>query len=256
MSDSEGAFVWNPTPEQAEGSRWMTGPSIRLQKIFAAELMLEPEPVRTFLNIQQISMEGMRIHADHRFVPGTSLRVQLHTDELLDLPLHVEWHKELIGGMWMVGLRFEPATEREVRSIEWLVQTLALQNRRKFVRVNRVLVVEVLLEAGSAPQDGPKKGSFTMDLSAGGMRMLHDSPLPLGADIPLRILLEYDLPPVEVRGRVAWQKEASFEQYQIGVEFAEVQPEAANRIEEFVEAVLAGEMAGRQIPTLQGFDAE
>lgn len=256
MSDSEGAFVWTPTSEQADthGSRWMTGPSLRLQKIYAAELMLEPAPVSTFLNIQQISLEGMRIHADHAFEPGTSLRIQLHTDELLDLPVFVEWHKELIGGMWMVGMRFEPQTDQEFRSIEWLVQTLALQNRRKFPRVNRVLVVELLFD--EPRPDGPKKGTFTMDLSAGGMRILHDAPLPLGQDIPLRILLEYDLPPVEVHGRVAWQKEASYDQHQIGIEFSDVQPEAVQRIDEFVEAVLAGEMAGRQIPTLQGFDAE
>lgn len=239
MSES---FLWSPASGQEE-SRWMTGPSLRLQKIVSAEVQGLP----TFLNIQQISLEGMRVHADQPFEPGTSLRIQLHTDELLDLPVHVDFHKELVGGMWMVGLRFEPATDAEVRSIEWLVQTLALQNRRKHVRVNRRLVVQIQEE---------ESPSFTMDLSAGGMRLLREAPLTVGDEVPLRIVLEHDLPAVEVRGRVAWQREASFDQYQLGIQFVEVAPEAAHRIDAFVDAVLAGELAERQIPTLQGFDAE
>lgn len=239
MSES---FLWSPASGQEE-SRWMTGPSLRLQKIVSAEV----QGLATFLNIQQISLEGMRVHADQPFEPGTSLRVQLHTDELLDLPVHVDFHKELVGGMWMVGLRFEPATDAEVRAIEWLVQTLTLQNRRKHVRVNRRLVVQIRQE---------ESPSFTMDLSAGGMRILREAPLTVHDEVPLRIVLEHDLPAVEVQGRVAWQREASFDQYQLGIQFVDVPPDAARRIDDFVDAVLAGELAERQIPTLQGFDAE
>lgn len=215
------------------GSRWVAGPSLKLDKMMAAELVLDPqvEPRACFLSIQDVDARGMRVHADQDLEPGSSLRVHLFSEEILDLPVVVEGLQDLHGGLWRIDLRFAPATDRDAQAIERLVGALAPQNRRRSVRVHRVLAVEVLLEGSEA---------CTMDLSESGMRVLHEAPLPVGHDIPLRLQLGFGAPPLEVTGRVAWQNEEGSNHFRIGLEFVGLTPQAARRLGGFVQGVLTG----------------
>jgi len=67
--------------------------------------------------------------------------------------------------------------------------------------------------------------------------------------------LEYDLPPIEVVARVAWQKETSFDRYLIGLEFTSIDEDARKRIEQFIDSAIAGRLED-QVIALHLFEEE
>jgi hypothetical protein len=113
------------------------------------------------------------------------------------------------------------------------------------------LMVEMML--GSISQ---KFGVFTLDISTTGIRISHDYPLPEEVDIPFRILLEYNLPPIDVLARVTWQEENTLGQYVIGMMFQNPEIEVVQRIEAFIENQMKGSApASRSVIPLEEFEA-
>ena len=81
-------------------------------------------------------------------------------------------------------------------------------------------------------------GVFTLGLSASGMRINHEEPLPEGCELDFRILLEPGQPPVAVKSEVSWQKENAFGHYLIGLRFTQIDAEAEERIETYIRQAL------------------
>ena len=222
---------------------------LKLQKIFAAEFLDSENAPNCFLHIYDLSERGMRVHTDHVFPELGSVPLRLYLDQPVELRVSQVWSKELFGGMQVVGLEFD-ASQEALQEVRDFIDRYSPDNKRTSFRLQRILVVEMLL--GSTSQ---KFGVFTLDISAAGMRISHDFPLPEEVDIPFRILLEYDKEPIEVTARVTWQEENALGQYVIGLQFTEIGEEAAERIEEFIEFHRSGaDTTGQTFATLDGFD--
>ncbi len=225
---------------------------IKVKKIFAAEFT-RPDGVskNCFVHIYDLHESGMRIHSDFSLQDGEVFPVRMALDEPLEVQVEVVWQKELIGGMHVLGLKFTDLTREQSAQIQHFLDKYSPENRRRSYRLDRILVVEMIL--GSTRQ---KFGVFTLDLSASGMRITHEFPLPEDVEIHFRILLEYDQEPIEVTARVQWQKENAFGQFLIGVEFIEIGSEARLRVERFIDRAMAGELGQATINTLENFSGE
>lgn len=236
---------------EEEERRTLTRRKIKVKKIFAAEVTLEGAPQHCFVHIHDLSEGGMRIHTDFSFPDDTELPLRLHLDEPLEVSVEKIWDKELIGGMRVLGLRFRKISESAQAKLMTFLRRYSPENKRKAFRLERILVVEMVL--GSTKQ---KFGVFTLDLSTTGMRINHEFPLPEDMEIPFRILLEYDQPPIEVQARVSWQKENAFGQFLVGMEFTEISEQARQRIETFIDSAISGQMRAQRFATLENFDLE
>ena len=214
---------------------------VKLKKIFAAEVSLDDVVQNCFVHIHDLSELGMRVHTDMKFPPGLHVPIKLYLEEPLDLKVAHVWSKELIGGMEVVGLEFVEIGDHERDRIRAFLGRHSPDNKRTSLRLQRILVVEMIL--GSTSQ---KFGVFTLDISTTGMRINHEFPLPEEIEIPFRILLEYDKPPIAVTGRVTWQEPNSFGLYGIGLEFLSPEPTVQSRIEGFIDAQIRGELGERQ----------
>ncbi len=208
---------------------------IKVKKIFAAKVGALEQDQNCFLHIHDLSEGGMRVHTDFEFPPDEMVPITLYLDEPINLKVRKVWGKELIGGMYVIGLEFDNPSEEDKDIINKFIDKYSPENRRRNFRLERILVVEMLL--GTISQ---KFGVFTLDLSPTGMRIVHDFPLPEEVVVDFKILLEYDRPPIEVGAKVKWQKESALGQFQIGLEFVELKGDAKERLEQFIDANLEG----------------
>lgn len=237
--------------DSVDERRKLTRRKIKVKKIFAAEVTLDGSQQNCFVHIHDLSEGGMRIHTDFGFPEGLNIPLKLYLDEPLTVEVERVWAKELIGGMHVLGLRFKTISDDERRKIRTFLDKYSPENKRRAFRLERILVVEMVL--GSTKQ---KFGVFTLDLSATGMRINHEFPLPEDMDIPFRILLEYDKDPIDVNARVQWQKENAFGQFLIGMEFTDVDDECKYRIDSFIDSAISGQVGTRAFAPLDDFDVE
>ena len=167
--------------ERRRGSRQ----KVKLQRIFAAEIGSPGEAQQNcFVHICDISNTGMRVHSDFVFPTGEKVPIRVYLDQAVDMIVRVVWQKELVGGMQVVGLEFVDVTEELHQQLRGFLDKYSPENKRTSIRLQRILVVEMVL--GATRQ---KFGVFTLDISTTGMRISHDFPLPEEVDIPFRILL-------------------------------------------------------------------
>lgn len=239
---------------------------VRVQRIFAAELLssgngLGPAPLvpvrlelplsadpfaggpfgdapqpeergqSCFLHIHDLSDSGMRVHTDLQFPLDTPMRIKLLFDRPVLMEVQAVWQKELIGGMHVTGFKFVDISAEGRAEVQSFLDRHSPENKRNSVRLQRILVVEMNL--GNTSQ---KFGVFTLDISTTGMKLSHDYPLPEDVDIPFRILLEYDKPPVDLVARVTWQEPNTLGQFVIGLAFKPLDPGVTARLEDFIEA--------------------
>lgn len=233
----------------ASDRRQLARRKIKVKKIFAAEFTRPDGVTRNcFVHIYDLHESGMRIHSDFSLEDGEIFPVRMSLDEPLEVQVEVVWQKELIGGMYVLGLKFTDLSRDQSSQIGSFLDKYSPENRRRSYRLDRILVVEMIL--GSTRQ---KLGVFTLDLSASGMRITHEFPLPEEMEIPFRVLLEYDKDPIDVMARVQWQKENAFGQFLIGLEFTEIGSEARLRVEQFIDRAMAGELGNATITNLDHF---
>ena len=235
---------------QASERRREIRKKIKVQRIFAAEILNGEAMQNCFLHIHDLSESGMRVHTDLLFPLDQVLPLRLILDTPISLAVQARWQKELIGGMHVAGLSFEEISDETQAEIRSFVERHSPENKRQSARLQRILVVEMLV--GTTSQ---KFGVFTLDISTSGMKIIHDYPLPEEIDIPFRILLEYDKPPIEVSARVSWQSANTLGQYVIGLIFAPLDIGVIHRLVDFIDHQLSGNRAApMQTARLEDFE--
>ena len=239
------------TPTDGDDRRRVNRRKIKLQRIFAAEVQLEDSAQSCFVHIYDLSEVGMRVHTDFMFPENRDIGIKLFLDSPVDLNVRLAWQKELIGGMHVVGLAFAKVSDDQFAQVREFLERYSPENKRTSMRLQRMLMVEMML--GSISQ---KFGVFTLDISTTGIRISHDYPLPEDVDIPFRILLEYNKPPINVSARVTWQEENTLGQYIIGLMFKAPEPDVVERIETFIETQVKGAApVSRSVIPLEEFEA-
>ena len=173
----------------------------------------------------------MRVHTEYNFPTDQTVSLRLHLEEPIDVTVRRVWEKPLVGGMNVYGLQFEDLVPESKSKLKRFLDQSFQENRRKSFRLERILVVELSLDDQTS-----RFGVFTLDMSASGMRINHEEPLPEGRDLDFQILLEPGHPPVMVKSRVSWQKENAFGHYLIGLQFTEIDEESKGRLESYIEA--------------------
>lgn len=206
-----------------------------VKRIFPAEFVDEPTSSDCFVHIHDLSEGGLRVHTDFNFPTDRKVSLRLQLDTPIIVNVERVWERVLVGGINVYGLRFvgnPPAIQDQLNEF---LQSRLTENRRKSFRLERILVVEMEME----DKPSTRFGVFTLDLSTTGMRINHEAPLPEDRSIDFRILLEPGTEPVNVRSRVSWQKENPFGHYLIGLQFTDLEPEAQDRIQAYIEQAMA-----------------
>ncbi|MBI2251683.1 MAG: PilZ domain-containing protein [Armatimonadetes bacterium] len=204
---------------------------LRINKVFPAEIKLkESSPFKGFVFIEDISIKGMKIHIDLPFPKEETVSIKLLLDEPLEFNVHSVWQKQLMGGMYELGVEFVDITNESNKKINALINKYSPEGKRKVFRLNKLLNVEVQAENFSE-----NFFAMTVDLSTKGIRINYEKKLPENTDLTFRITLELDKPPVEVKARAVWQKKNFFGDYQIGLEFVQISNDAVLRIEKFID---------------------
>lgn len=101
--------------------------------------------------------------------------------------------------------------------------------QRKYARAQRYLPVEYFLN----DQMGPLQ-LYTMDISAGGMRV--KNPFPIDSAYPFPMALHLD-PGTEVKimAKVIWQRKIANEDFhEIGLEFVHISDDDKERLSKFI----------------------
>ena len=106
------------------------------------------------------------------------------------------------------------------------------EDRRQHPRVDTNIEI-IFREAGSLIR------SYMVNVSNGGLFIKTEHPLPLDAQIGMRVTLPDDDEAMEIRGKVVWTnaKSKSFPQG-MGVQFTEIAPAHKEKIRVFVEGHL------------------
>ena len=217
--------------------------SPRLNRILTAELECspgsDPEPISMFL--VDISLSGMRINTDRELpdseaplwlrIPLTGLGQTLPGD--LRVSFRVAWKKGLVGGTWVHGLEFLADDISSRPTIEELLRTCTSETGRRRFRLNRLLPISLQLDP-----EGPWRELYASDLSAGGLCAQLGQRLERHHPVAVRVHLEFDLPTVELRARVAWTGEQPHGRVETGLEFLEVDDYVAQTIDRYIDRCL------------------
>ena len=204
-----------------------------IKRIFAADILGESRVNHCLVHIHDLSEGGMRVHTEYNFPDGETVSLRLHLEEPVDVSVTPVWEKPLVGGMNVYGLKFTDLIQTSQDKLKKFLDQSFQENRRKSFRLERILVVELELDDQTS-----RFGVFTLDMSASGMRINHEEPLPEGRELNFRILLEPGQNPIQVKSRVSWQKENAFGHYLIGLQFTHLNEESKDRIESYIEASL------------------
>jgi len=213
---------------------------INIKKTFQVDLTIPGEDTKKcFLHIVDVSEGGIRLHADFPFPEeDKEYKVKIYLDQIVEFTGKTIWQKQLLGGIYIVGIQFLDLSEHDRESVNEFIEKYSLEGKRRTFRLNRVLAVEMELDN--------KKDVFyalTVDLTEYGMRITHETKLPENTEIKFRIVLYYDKKPIEVKAKVIWQKETSWGDNMIGLEFTEITPEARNTIKEYIDDVILGNIS-------------
>jgi hypothetical protein len=92
---------------------------------------------------------------------------------------------------------------------------------------------------------GPVKGALTTTrvVGLGGCSFIHHESEGVGSTLFLSILMGHDL--AEAKARVVYENRISEGQYEIGVEFLEIQASDREKLERLVASTAAADGAGR-----------
>lgn len=209
--------------------------AIQLNKIFSAEMHTQEEIHPFFLYVVDMSESGMRITTDQPFPETASIPLKIQLDEPLEVTAQVVWQRTLVGGTNVIGMHFLVISPEDQEKVMKFMDKYSPEGRRRSFRLNRVLAVEMLMENVSQ-----KFYPLTIDLSSKGMKLTNDFAIPEGIEIPFKILLDFDKPPIEVVGKVSWQKPTSFGTFMAGLEFIKISNEDDKRIDDFIDRAIAG----------------
>lgn len=202
-----------------------------MKRIYAADILGDAEVAHCLVHIHDLSEGGMRVHTEYNFPADSPVSLRLHLEELVEVTVRRVWEKPLVGGMNVYGLQFDNIEPLVHDKLKRFLEQDFQENRRKASRLEQILVVELELDSELS-----RFGVFTLDLSSSGMRINHEEALPEDKDLKFRILFDPGLEPIVVHSRVSWQKENAFGHYLIGLEFTEIDDEAKQRIDDYVQS--------------------
>jgi len=102
-----------------------------------------------------------------------------------------------------------------------------MKEKRKEIRKKEENRITLELHSSDHPSNDIKTVSaFTKDISAGGVRVITDSPFPVGTELKVNIVLSKTRKIVNLDGKVRWVNNLSCEDlFELGIEFMDVSPD-------------------------------
>lgn len=222
---------------------------VRLNKLIMAQLSTSDRDEATglYLHLVDISAGGMRVNGDVEFPQSEPFRLKLQTESFgpevsaefpdLEVTVRVVWSKRLLGGMFVSGLQFQNLDETSQSCVKKILEICSPEGKRLRFRLNRVLGVGIGLE-----EQTRWLYPLALDLSVEGMRVRLDEPLEIGAQFPLQIFLEFDLPTVQMNAEVVWRDEVGPGRFQVGLRFHDLNEDSARAIQDYIDRCLAKEV--------------
>lgn len=161
--------------------------------------------VRSFL--VDISLGGLRVNSEAPLPLDRTFIVTIPPEILgksLELEAQVVWQRQLFGESYLQGLQFyAPTLEQSELLADHLEADEAEVGGRQHFRLYRPLPIQVRHDPES-----PWESCYASDISVDGVGAKLPERLDKGEKIHLRLMLEFELPPVEVRAVVAWSRDA------------------------------------------------
>ena len=128
----------------------------------------------------------------------------------------------------------ESETVAEESAAEAPVPAAAVEDspeRRREYRLNKVLGAEL----GSG-EDTFRARIFVINISRTGLKATNQTQVPPGDDQQLRLFLQAKEPPLDIRAKVAWQKELPLSgMFEIGFQFLHMSDEDSARLDKFIK---------------------
>jgi len=213
--------------------------SLKLNKVFAGEVGEGLDIAPVYLYIINISVGGMRVTCDMDMPLNYVFHLNLAIDSSapLDTNIKVIWKKDLFGGTKIMGIKFVNPSEKTNRAILEFMERYSEEGKRRAFRLDRVLPVELEIE-----KQTEKFNTLTMDLSTVGMKISNPFPLPFDKKISLKLMLDFEESPVYLGAKVVWQKETTYDQYVVGIEFVGIRDEDKGRINLYIDRAISGEL--------------
>ena len=120
----------------------------------------------------------------------------------------------------------------ETADINHSAEAAAAAERRREYRLNKVLGAEL-----GTGDETFKARIFVINISKTGLKATNQTRVPEGDEQALRLFLSSKGPPLEIKARVAWQKELTVSgMFEIGFHFLEMSDADQERLEKFILA--------------------
>lgn len=183
--------------------------------------------VRCFLI--DISLGGMRVNSEKPLPFSEDFWLELPRDflgEMEPFRCRVVWQRDLYGSSTIQGLEFlELTAEQRERLGGFLGSEEPFRSQgRQHYRLYRPVPVQLFHEGS-----GQWEELYASDLSLQGLGLRLEDQAGSETSMRLRLLLEFELPTVEVGAKVAWSRAAS-SGYAHGLHFQEMGPVEARTI--------------------------
>lgn len=253
-SDDEQAGEEESAESEPDSDRRQSGrKGVKLSRLISSKI-IDGESVRDcYLHLVDISEGGLRINSDDPFPEdrefvleivlapfGTELATKAPRKAF---PVRTVWSKSLVGGMVVSGLAFQELDQQGQEIVAAIMQGASPQGRRMHFRLNRVLGVEL----GRGEEDQQWLYPLTLDLSVEGMRICLSEPLEVGAEFPIKVFLEFELPTVQAEAEVMWQETMPSGRVQVGLKFSGMSERDAMAIKTYIDQCLMQDEAHRRL---------
>lgn len=202
---------------------------LRVHRLIRASVERNAETSELYLYLVDISEGGIRINADNPFDLDQAFRLTFTLQYLeFDVTVRPVWQKSLAGGTWTCGLAYHEPTPEQLDQVRQMVESFTAKGRRERFRLKAL--VSVALRA----DDENWFNILLVDISPKGLRGMWDEPLDAEKLLDVRVIPP-DLTEVEARARVVWQKEIGPGRHEFGLQFVEIEDQAAADIQSFID---------------------
>lgn len=202
---------------------------LRVHRLVRASIESDGQTNELYLYLVDISEGGIRINADNPFNLDQPFRLTFTLQYLdFDVTVRPVWQKSLAGGTWTCGLAYHEPTPQQLDQVRQMVEAFTAKGRRERFRLKAL--VSVALRA-----DGESWFNILLvDISPKGLRGVWEGALDAEKTLDVRIIPP-EMTEVEARARVVWQKEIGDLRHEFGLQFVEIEEQAAADIQSFID---------------------
>ncbi|MDQ7823410.1 MAG: PilZ domain-containing protein [Candidatus Eremiobacteraeota bacterium] len=241
--ESTGQELWNYEERRTEARK-----KISLKKTFPAEILID-DPQKCYLYIVDISRGGMKVMTELAFPDHRAFILRLYLDEeAVEFAVEKVWHRQVVGYMNAMGLKFIALSQKALNIIENFVAKYSIDTSKRIIKPNKMINLQIMRHDEWVPFY-----AYLLTLGPQGFEFTSDYEFPEGEEFPLRFFIAQGQPPIEVSAKILFIKEITLGRKKGWMEFVEITEQNRLRLLEHLDKTLQGELPSNIMAPIEGY---